>query len=172
MVYYQCCVLTGWATARLCVIAHKQRKASALKTKTVAAESRFACFSCFVSISLTNQLDFTKKNNYFSRPHTVFFTQSQLSAMEKNTSKCKICLFWYFQHGEKREKGVVGHESDKLIEQYSAQPTIKKNVLESLTIEQQFESSSIIRRFITLVNSGQINLFLQMGLIISSTFSF
>ena len=69
--------------------------------------------------------------------------------MEKNTSKCKICLFWYFQHGEKREKGVAGHESDKLIEQYSAQPTIKKNVLESLTIEQQFESSSIIRRFIT-----------------------
>ena len=46
--------------------------------------------------------------------------------MEKNTSKCKICLFWYFQHGEKREKGVAGHESDKLIEQYSAQPTIKK----------------------------------------------
>ena len=138
VVYYQCCVLTGWATASLCVIAHKQRKASALKTKTVAAESRFACFSCFVSISLTNQLDFTKKNNYFSRPHTVFFTQSQLSAMQKNTSKCKICLFWYFQ----KEKGVVGHESDKLIEQYSAQPTIKKNVLESLP---QSNSSSHLR---------------------------
>ena len=39
---------------------------------------------------------------------------------------------------------------------------------------QQFESSSIIRRLISLtkVNSGQFNLFLQMGLIISSTFSF
>ena len=40
--------------------------------------------------------------------------------------------------------------------------------------QQQFESSSIIRRLISLtkVNSGQFNLFLQMGLIISSTFSF
>ena len=42
----------------------------------------------------------------------------------------KICLFCYFQHGEKREKSVAGHESDKLIESYSAQPTT----------EQQFES--------------------------------
>ena len=40
--------------------------------------------------------------------------------------------------------------------------------------QQQFESSSIIRRPISLtkVNSGQFNLFVQMGLIISSTFSF
>ena len=40
--------------------------------------------------------------------------------------------------------------------------------------QQQFESSSIIRRLISLTkgNSGQFNLFLQMGLIISSTFSF
>ena len=40
--------------------------------------------------------------------------------------------------------------------------------------QQQFESSSIIRRLVSLtkVNSGQFNLFLQMGLIISSTFSF
>ena len=40
--------------------------------------------------------------------------------------------------------------------------------------QQQFESSLIIRRLISLtkVNSGQLNLFLQMGLIISSTFSF
>ena len=40
--------------------------------------------------------------------------------------------------------------------------------------QQQFESSSIIRRLISLtkVNSGQFNLFLQMDLIISSTFSF
>ena len=59
----------------------------------------------------------------------------------------KICLFCYFQHGEKREKSVAGHESDKLIESYSAQPTT----------EQQFESYSIIRRFksLTQVNSGQ-----------------
>ena len=34
----------------------------------------------------------------------------------------KINFFWYFQHGEKREKCVGGHESDKLIESYSAQP--------------------------------------------------
>ena len=40
--------------------------------------------------------------------------------------------------------------------------------------QQQFESSSIITRFISLtqVHSGQFNLFLQIGLIISSTFSF
>ena len=38
----------------------------------------------------------------------------------------------------------------------------------------KLESSSIIRRLISLtqVKSGQFNLFLQMGLIISSTFSF
>ena len=59
----------------------------------------------------------------------------------------KICLFCYFQHGEKREKSVAGHESDKLIESYGVQPTT----------EQQFESYSIIRRFksLTQVNSGQ-----------------
>ena len=60
VVYYQCCVLIGRPTTRLYVIAHQQRKAPALKTKTVAAESCFACLSCFVSIFLTNQLYFTK----------------------------------------------------------------------------------------------------------------
>ena len=49
----------------------------------------------------------------------------------------------------------------KLIKSYSALPTI----------EQQFEASLIIRRFITQVNSGQFNLFLQLGLISSFTFS-
>ena len=66
---------------------------------------------------------------------------------------------------EKRErKSVEGHESDKLIESYNLQPTI----------EQQFVSSSISKRFISLnqVNFGQFNLFFQMVLIISSTFSF
>ena len=38
----QCCVLIGWAITRLYVIAHYQRKAPALKTKTMAAESCFA----------------------------------------------------------------------------------------------------------------------------------
>ena len=40
--------------------------------------------------------------------------------------------------------------------------------------QQLCESSSIIRQFISLthVNSGKFNLFLQMGLIISSFFSF
>ena len=46
----------------------------------------------------------------------------------------KICLFCYFHHGEKREKCVAGHKSDKLIDSYSALPTT----------EQQFESHSII----------------------------
>ena len=41
VVYYQCCVLIGRATTRLYGIAHQQRKAPALKTKTMAAESRF-----------------------------------------------------------------------------------------------------------------------------------
>ena len=36
----------------------------------------------------------------------------------------KISILWYFQHGEEREKCVAGHESDKLIESYSAQPAI------------------------------------------------
>ena len=56
-------------------------------------------------------------------------------------------FFCYFQHGEKREKSVAGHESDKLIESYSAQPTT----------EQQFESYLITRRFksLTQVNSVQ-----------------
>ena len=49
----------------------------------------------------------------------------------------KICLFCYFHHGEKRERSVAGHESDKLIESYSAQPTT----------EQQFESYSTIGPF-------------------------
>ena len=40
-------------------------------------------------------------------------------------------------------------------------------------LEHQFESSPIIRWFITMENSGQFNLFLQLGLIISSSsFSF
>ena len=38
----QCCLLIGWATTRLYVIAHYYWKAPALKTKTMAAESRFA----------------------------------------------------------------------------------------------------------------------------------
>ena len=64
---------------------------------------------------------------------------------------------------KREKKSVAGHESDKLNESYSVQPTI----------EQQFESPSFIRRFITLthVNSGQFNLFLRMGLIFSYTFS-
>ena len=33
VVYYQCCVLIGWATTRLYVIAHQWRKAPALKPK-------------------------------------------------------------------------------------------------------------------------------------------
>ena len=40
----------------------------------------------------------------------------------------KICLFCYFHHGEKREKSVAGHESDKLIESYSAQPNYRATV--------------------------------------------
>ena len=54
VVYYQCSVLIGWATTRLYVIALEKRKALALKTKTTAAESRFASLSCFVSIFLTD----------------------------------------------------------------------------------------------------------------------
>ena len=35
VIYYQCCVLIGWATTRLYVIAHWWWKAPALKTKTM-----------------------------------------------------------------------------------------------------------------------------------------
>ena len=79
---------------------------------------------------------------------TVLYAVIAVSYGEENFKVfTNICLFCYFQHGEKREKSVAGHESDKLIESYSAQPTT----------EQQFESYSIIRRFksLTQVNSGQ-----------------
>ena len=46
------------------------------------------------------------------------------------------------------EKSVTGHASDKSIESYSARPTI----------EQQFESSAIVSRFITQRNSVQPSL--------------
>ena len=59
----------------------------------------------------------------------------------------KICLFCYLQHGEKREKSVVGHGSDKLIESYSEQPTT----------EQQFESYSIIRPFKSLTQINPVS---------------
>ena len=54
VVYYQCCVLIGRATTRLCVIAHQLRKAPPLKSKTVVAESHFPSLSCFISIFFTN----------------------------------------------------------------------------------------------------------------------
>ena len=51
--------------------------------------------------------------------------------METMSSKClrKQAFFVkrYFQHGEEKEKkGSAGHESDKLIESYNAQPTIEQ----------------------------------------------
>ena len=79
---------------------------------------------------------------------TVLYAVIAVSYGEENFKVfTNICLFCYFQHGEKREKSVAGHESDKLIESYSAQPTT----------EQQFESYSIIRglKSLTQVNSGQ-----------------
>ena len=88
--------------------------------------------------------------------------------MEKNTSKCLRKQAFFLLNVtfsiEKREekKTSAGHESDKLNESFNAQPTI----------EQQFESSSIVSRFISLiqVTSCHFNLFLPMGHIISSTF--
>ena len=63
---------------------------------------------------------------------------------------------------EKREKKrVAGHESDKLIESYNAQPAAVRVIFDYQTTNKFNQS-----------NSGQFNLFLQMGLIISSTFSF
>ena len=60
MVYYQCCVLIGGATTRLCAIAHQQPKELPLKTETMAVQSRFAEVLDEYYIFLTNQLDFTK----------------------------------------------------------------------------------------------------------------
>ena len=54
LVYYQCCVLIGWATIRYICYNPLVAKAVVLKTKTMAAESRFASLSCFVLIFLTN----------------------------------------------------------------------------------------------------------------------
>ena len=94
-------------------------------------------------ISLSHETKMRKSNLI-----TVLYATIAVSYGKENFKVfTKICLFCYFQHGEKREKSVACHESDKLIESYSAQPNT----------EQQFESYSIIRRFksLTQVNSGQ-----------------
>ena len=95
-------------------------------------------------ISLSHETKMRKSNLLI----TVLYATIAVTYGKENFKVfTKICLFCYFQHGEKREKRVAGHESDKLIESYSAQPTT----------EQKFESYSIIRRFKTLtqVNSCQ-----------------
>ena len=94
-------------------------------------------------ISLSHDTKMRKSNLI-----TVLYATIAVSYGKENFKVfTKICLFCYFQNGEKREKSVACHESDKLIESYSAKPTT----------EQQFESYSIIRRFksLTQVNSGQ-----------------
>ena len=52
--------------------------------------------------------------------------QVKLSAMKKNTSKClwKEAFFGTLSMEKREKKSVAGHESDKLIESYSAQPAI------------------------------------------------
>ena len=85
-------------------------------------------------ISLSHETKMRKSNLI-----TVLYATTAVSHGKENFKVfTKICLFCYFEHGEKREKSVAGHENDKLIESYSAQPTT----------EQQFESCSIIRRLI------------------------
>ena len=69
-----------------------------------------------------------------------FFMQS-LSAMKKITNIVfKICHFCVTTRRNEKKKCKMGYESDKLIESYSAQRSMT-------TIEQQFESSSIVRWF-------------------------
>ena len=70
--------------------------------------------------------------------------------MEKNTTN-KVFEINHFcvTAWKKKEKSVTGNENDKSIKSYSA----------PLSTEQQFESSSIIRRFVTQVNSGQFSTF-------------
>ena len=57
VVYYQCCVLIGWATTRLHVIAHYVAKSAGFLP---AKKDESLGLSCFVSIFLTIQLDLTK----------------------------------------------------------------------------------------------------------------
>ena len=54
----------------------------------------------------------------------------------------KISLFCYFQHGEKREKSVAGHETDKLVESYGEQPT-KVRVIFDYQAIYKFDSSKV-----------------------------
>ena len=55
VVYYQCCVLIGWATSRLFVIAHWQRKAPALRNKNNGGWIAF-CWSFVLSRYFFDQL--------------------------------------------------------------------------------------------------------------------
>ena len=107
------------------------------------ANDSFGKYREINKISLSYETKMTKSNL-----NTVLYAVIAVSYGKENFKVfTKICLFCYLHHGEKREKSVAGHESDKLIESYSAQPTT----------EQQFESYSINRRFksLTQVNSGQ-----------------
>ena len=54
VVYYQCCVLIGWAATRCICYSPLVAKAVVSKTKPMAAESRFASLSCFVLIFLSS----------------------------------------------------------------------------------------------------------------------
>ena len=104
---------------------------------------------------------FEQKLEYsFLRSHSCQLWKRTLQSVYENKPFLLNVTFSMKKREEK--KASSGHESDKLIDSYNAKPTI----------EQQFESSSIVSRFISLiqVNSAQFNLFLQMGHIISSTF--
>ena len=76
-----------------------------------------------------------------------------------------ISIFSYFQHREKREKSVAGHESDKLIESYSVEPTDRAK------IRVIFDYQAIYKHKMSRSQSVQPVL-TDAGLIISSTFSF
>ena len=77
--------------------------------------------------------------NAFLQTLEYSFLRSQKSAMRKITNIVfKICHFCVTARRNGKKKGKMGYESDKLIESYSAQRSMT-------TIEQQFESSSIVR---------------------------
>ena len=98
--------------------------------------------------------------------NTVFYAVIAVSYEKEYLKVFTITsLFSYFQHREKREKSVAGHESDKLIESYSVEPTDRAK------IRVIFDYQAIYKHKMSRSRSVQPVL-TDAGLIISSTFSF
>ena len=67
-----------------------------------------------------------------------FLRSHSCQQWERILTQCLKYAIFVSQHGQTREKSEMGHESDKLIESYSASTSMT-------TVEKQFEPSSIVK---------------------------